>query len=121
MSALGGGGPKSVATLNRRLVLEAPQDVPDGAGGYARLWSVVGTLWARVEPHSGRQTNGEAGAISSAGFTVTVRGAPVGHSSRPVAGQRFRMASRVFAIEAVTEAEPRAMYLDCRCSEEVSA
>ncbi|EBA09748.1 head-tail adaptor protein [Sagittula stellata] len=121
MSALGGGGPKSVATLNRRLVLEAPQDVADGAGGYTRVWSAIGTLWARVDPRSGRQTEGEAGAMSSAGFTVTVRGAPVGHSSRPVAGQRFVMATRIFLIEAVTEVEPRGMYLDCRCTEEVSA
>nr|WP_245216204.1 head-tail adaptor protein [Sagittula salina] len=106
--------------LNHRLVLEAPQDVPDGAGGHTRTWAALGTLWGRVDPRSGRLGPGDVGAISVSGFTVWVRGAPVGHSNRPSAGQRFVMQGRVLSIEAVTEEEPSALYLRCICTEEVS-
>lgn len=112
--------PESVS-LNRRLVLESSQEVSDGAGGFVTYWSALGTLWGRVEPRSGRLSSGEAGAVSETGFDVLVRAAPVGQSNRPVPGQRFRIGGRLFRIEAVTEEEPRALYLRCDCIEEVSA
>jgi SPP1 family predicted phage head-tail adaptor len=40
--------------LNRRLVLEAPHETTDGAGGVTRLYDVVTTLWAQVTPVSAR-------------------------------------------------------------------
>jgi SPP1 family predicted phage head-tail adaptor len=43
-----------IADLNRRLVLEAPSEADDGAGGVTRLYGVVTTLWAQVAPLSAR-------------------------------------------------------------------
>lgn len=108
-------------TLNRRLVLETLQRSDDGAGGYIEFWQELGTLWGDVRPRSGRLTEGEAGALSVFGFQIKVRGAPVGQSSRPKAGQRFRLGTRVFRIEAVTEEEPKGTYLICKCEEELAA
>ncbi len=106
--------------LNRKLSLEALDRAADGAGGFTEEWQSLGTLWGEVQPRSGRLGEGEAGAVSVAGFRIVVRGAPVGHSSRPVAGQRFRMGSRIFRIEAVTEREPKSFYLNCHCEEELA-
>jgi len=50
-----------------------------------------------------------------------VRGAPVGHSTRPRAGQRFVETGRIFHIEAVAERDPRGRYLTCFAEEEVAA
>ena len=36
--------------LNRRLLLEAPAETEDGAGGVMRLYDIVTTLWAQVVP-----------------------------------------------------------------------
>ncbi|MDJ0821461.1 MAG: head-tail adaptor protein [Paracoccaceae bacterium] len=105
--------------LNRRLVLEAPQRVADSAGGFAETWQALGTLWAEVTPGRGREASGAAGAVSVLRFRVTVRGAPLGHSNRPVPGQRFRMGVRLFRIEAVTEREPDGKYLICDVEEEL--
>ena len=55
--------------LNRRLVLEAPVESPDGAGGVARAYAAVMTLWASVEPVSARSTV----VADAAGATVTHR------------------------------------------------
>jgi SPP1 family predicted phage head-tail adaptor len=55
--------------LNRRLVLEAPVESADGAGGVTRGYATVMTLWASVEPVSAR------GAVvaDAPGATVTHR------------------------------------------------
>ncbi|MDB6453236.1 head-tail adaptor protein [Falsirhodobacter sp. 20TX0035] len=81
--------------MNRALVLEAPVDAPDGAGGRSRTWSALGTLWADVQ----------AGAVKDGvvALKVRVRAAAVGAPSRPVTGQRFRVGERVFPILGVTE------------------
>jgi len=44
----------TVGELNRRLVLEAPVESADGAGGVTRTYAPVMTLWAKVEPVSAR-------------------------------------------------------------------
>jgi head-tail adaptor len=110
----------SRVSLNRRLVLEAAERVADGAGGFGETWIALGTLWADVAPRSGRVANGQTGAVSVTGFRITVRAAPSGHSGRPRAGQRLVMGERVFRIEAVTEVEPRGLYLACHCEEELA-
>ncbi len=106
--------------LNRRLVLEAPDRSEDGAGGFTDTWQPLGTLWADLTPRRGRVATGETGALSVAGFQILVRGAPLGSPQRPLPGQRFAMAERRFRIEAVTEAEPRGLYLMCECEEEIA-
>lgn len=55
--------------LNRRLVLEAPVESADGAGGVTRSYQPVITLWAKVEPVSAR------GAVvaDAGGATITHR------------------------------------------------
>jgi SPP1 family predicted phage head-tail adaptor len=40
--------------LNRRLVLEAPVETLDGAGGVTRSYAALMTLWGKVEPVSAR-------------------------------------------------------------------
>jgi SPP1 family predicted phage head-tail adaptor len=55
--------------LNRRLVLEAPVESVDGAGGVTRSYPEMMTLWAKVEPVSAR------GAVvaDAPGATITHR------------------------------------------------
>lgn len=101
--------------------LEAPQRVPDAAGGHIESWQTLGMLWADLEPRSARQTGDLAGQMSIARFRITVRAAPVGQSPRPVPGQRFRMGTRIFAIDAVSEAPDNDMYLRCDVTEELAA
>jgi head-tail adaptor len=108
-------------TLNRRLVLEAPDRVPDGAGGFTDGWTALGEVWAMVEARTGREKQGEAVPVSNVGYRITVRGAPVGQSTRPLPDQRFREGNRVFRILAVAERDPVGQYLTCFAEEEVAA
>ena len=38
--------------LNRRLVLQAPSETDDGAGGVTRAYTTIASLWAQVVPQA---------------------------------------------------------------------
>ena len=61
--------------LNRRLVLEAPSETADGAGGVTRLYDVVTTLWAQVTPASARAdvAAGSLGAVLRSRIVIRKR------------------------------------------------
>ncbi|MFD3191055.1 head-tail adaptor protein [Sedimentitalea sp. HM32M-2] len=111
----------SLPRLNRRLVLEAPQRVPDNAGGYSENWIGLGELWAEVRPKTGRE-RAEAGiSVASVPFDIIVRAAPQGSAARPRPEQRFRDGSRLFRIRAVAEHDWDGRFLTCFADEELVA
>jgi len=106
--------------LNRKLVLEAPQQLSDGAGGFSETWVALGTLWAEVKARTGRETLGEAVSLSSAKYRITVRAAEFGAPSRPAPEQRFREGTRIFRILSVVEQDCDGRFLTCFADEEVA-
>ena len=110
----------SAPLLLHQLVLESPERVGDGAGGFVQTWVALGTLWVSLEARGGRGVAQTGAAVSRAAYRIVVRGAPMGAPDRPRPGQRFRDGSRLFHIEAVTERDPRARYLVCHAHEEVA-
>jgi head-tail adaptor len=107
--------------LDRRLVLEAVERVPDGAGGFAEVWASRGVLWGHVRPGAGREAEADFATLSTVPYRITVRAAPVGAPSRPVPGQRFREGTRMFRILAVTEEGGGGRLLVCFAREEVAS
>lgn len=108
----------SAPMLNRRLALERLDRVPDGSGGFSDIWMPLGTLWAEIRPSTGRERAGEAALMSVVPVQIVLRGAPLGSSMRPEAGQRLREGARVYVIEAVAERDPAGRYLTCFAKEE---
>jgi len=107
--------------LNRKLELQEALQIADGAGGFSKTWSPVGTLWAKMEPGSGSESADQLLTLSSVPYRITVRGAPDGAPSRPKPDQRFVEGSRVFRILAVTERDQEGRYLMCFTKEEVAS
>ena len=108
----------SVVQLNRRLVLETPAQVSDGAGGFTLTWVQAGILWAEVVPGAGGDRAGVEVSLAKVPYRITVRGAPVGSPARPRPDQRLTDGSRVFVILAVTEQDAGGLYLTCFAREE---
>ncbi|MBI6630429.1 head-tail adaptor protein [Pontibaca salina] len=106
--------------LSRLLELESPVRQPDNAGGYVESWATLGCVWAEVTIRSGRERAEVDMPVSTVRWRVVVRASPVGASSRPKAGQRFREGVRVMAIRAVAERDPFGRYLTCFAEEEVA-
>jgi len=107
--------------LNRKLMLEAPLRVADGAGGYVETWSPLGMLWANLRAGTGRARDVGSAPVSQVPYRITVRSAAPGAPSRPAPEQRFREGPRIFRIVAVSDSDPEGRYLTCHSIEEVVA
>lgn len=112
---------RALPKLDRALTLEAPVRSPDGSGGFMVTWEALGTHWAEMRPGTGRERSGQAVTVSRSPYRIILRGAPVGSAARPQADQRFREGQRIYAILAVTEADPAGHYLMCHAEEETVA
>lgn len=104
--------------LNRKLTLQSPVAVPDGAGGYSNEWTPFGTLWAEIRPGRGNEFVLATLDVARVPLTIIVRGAPVGDDRRPRSDQRFVEGNRVYRILAVREIGADARYLSCVAEEE---
>jgi head-tail adaptor len=102
-------------------VLEGPDRVPDGAGGFREAWRPLGELWAEIRPGLGREVRQDFAVIAAMHYRVVVRAAPYGAPSRPRPEQRLREGARVLRIVAVGEHDPEGRYLTCFAYEEVAA
>lgn len=109
------------ARLNRELVLEAPQKVADGSGGFLESWIELGRIWAEVRARPGREVRLGSSVVARATHQITVRAAPFGAASRPTPTQRFREGPRQFRILSVTEADLSGRHLVCAAVEEIAA
>ena len=68
--------------LNRKLVLEAPERVSDGAGGFSEAWVPLGVLWAEIAARTGRAVDGVSlwdrkGTCSAVARSGVVAGAEI--------------------------------------------
>ena len=81
--------------LNRRLLLEAPVETDDGAGGVTLLYDVVTVLWAQVLPLTATAsvTAGNAGATVRYRIIVRAR-------SDITTRHRFQDGTRIYRIVA---------------------
>jgi head-tail adaptor len=107
---------KRARMMNRRLMLEAPQRTPDGAGGFVETWVTLGSLWGAVELRGAGRDLDQASRLQ---LKVHVRTAPHGALSRPGPEMRFLDGDRVYWIETVHEAFPHDGTLTCFAYEEV--
>lgn len=94
-------------TLDRRLILEAPVEIADGAGGVTRDYQAITTLWAEVTPLAARSDVDADGR----GATVTHR---IVLRARPdiTTRHRFREGERVYRIVAFRARDGRGRFLD---------
>ena len=99
--------------LNRRLVLEAPVETADGAGGVTRLYDVVTTLWAQVTPVSAR-ADVAAGSLGQALRSRIVIRKRADVSTR----HRFLEGTRIYRILSLRESADR-RFLEIEAEEHI--
>jgi SPP1 family predicted phage head-tail adaptor len=88
--------------LNRRLLLEAPVENDDGAGGVTRLYDVVTTLWAQVVPLSAAVDVLADSVASAVRYRIVVRAGP-----DITARHRFQDGARVYQVLSVRPSADR--------------
>lgn len=98
--------------LRRRLVIEAPVETPDGAGGSDRTFVTIGAAWADIEWLRGDE-RWLAGRPEQAGMLrVALR-----HRAGLDAGMRFRDGARILDIKALGDPDGSGRRLVCLCEE----
>lgn len=98
--------------LKHRLVLEAPVEMPDGAGGVSRGYASAETVWAALMPLSAR---GEF-AAASLGAAVTHR-IVIRRGPEVTVRHRFRLGVRVFRVVALRDEDSDRRFLEIQVEE----
>jgi SPP1 family predicted phage head-tail adaptor len=96
--------------------LEKATPMPDGAGGSTLAWSAAATVSADVIPLKAEERTVGEGLSDMVSHRIVVR-----HRGDVSAGDRFRLAARVFRIKGVTDPEEDGRWLVCLCEEEGGA
>ena len=104
--------PVRIGDLRRRLVLERPDDAPDGQGGVSRGWMLVDYVWASVEPLRGARVFEADRPASVSTHRIALRWRPDLSES-----MRFRDGPRLFVIHAAIDADPARRIMICQCEE----
>lgn len=104
------GKSRPVGALRRRLLLEAPVETPDGAGGRLTSFETVAAVWAQVEWLSGNERWRGERPEQAASHRITLR-------ADVDAGQRLRDGDQVFDIKAVGDPDGGRRRLVCLVEE----
>ena len=103
---------KAAGALNTRVILEALQTIPDGAGGDTLTWIPLATLWADLRPTGG----GEGFAFERADPTVNWR-VRIRFRDDVEPDMRFTIGQRVLEIRAAFDLDGRRTWLECLAEE----
>ena len=87
--------------LNRRITLQSPSSTQDNYGAPVHDWADVATVWADIQPLSGRELESDQRLASEISHQITVRYQAALADTRVVAGYRARYRGRIFNIHAV--------------------
>ncbi len=87
--------------LRHRLYVEAPYEVPDGAGGTARAFETVGLVWGLIEPLGGTEALAEERLVQRLTHRIVIR-----RFAGLTAAHRLRKGTRIFDIRAIREDVP---------------
>jgi SPP1 family predicted phage head-tail adaptor len=104
---------RPIGNLRHRLVIEAPDETPDGAGGVVRAWTALATVWGEIEPLSVDDVLLADKRVGLVTHRIHVR-----HRADFDIGHRFRLGARAFAIRGLRDPEERGAFLECLCAEE---
>lgn len=91
-------GTTPIGRLNKRAALQSATATTDGQGGRAKVWATFATVWALVEPLSGRE------ALNAAQVTATYStGVTIWYRADVSVKQRLVVEGRTLQIDSVQD------------------
>lgn len=102
----------AIGAARQRAVLEAKVLTPDGGGGFSEDWEAYALVWASLEPGAGSEALAAGRSEPRVTHRLTVR-----RRSDVSANHRVRLGARLFAIRAVVDAGPPALWMTLLCEE----
>jgi SPP1 family predicted phage head-tail adaptor len=109
--------PISAGMLNRRVQIQRPSTVKDSLGAPSRSWINVATVWADIQPLSGRESVIANRISAEITHQITVRYQTVFDNPQQVAQMRVLYKSRIFNIHSALNEDERRTQLILLVSE----
>ena len=95
------GKPTFASRAKHRVTIQQPQETPDDAGGRSVEWVSAGTVWAIVEPMSGREIYASSKLQSRVDARITIRYQSELADTTTAAKRRLLYGGRVYNIAAI--------------------
>ncbi len=93
--------------LSRRLRIQSRSTVQDSFGQPQLIWTDLATVWADIQPLTGRELESAQRMASEVTHQITVRFQPIFSDTRVVAGYRALYRGRIFNIQACMNEDER--------------
>lgn len=103
-----------IGNLRHRITLQKPVIVKDSIGQENEEWQDVATVWASVEPLSGKEYFNAKQTNSEVSTKITIR-----HLLGVTSRMRVSFQKHTYNILSVINFEERNIYLQLLCSEKV--
>ena len=104
--------PISAGMLTRRIKVQRPSTMKDGLGAPCRTWIDVATVWADIQPLSGKEAVIANRISAEISHQIIVRYQSVFDNPQQVAQMRILYKSRIFNIHSsLNEDEKRAQII----------
>jgi len=101
-----------IGAARQRVALQSKVLTPDGGGGFAENWETYATVWAMFETGRGTQSL-QAGRLESrVSQRVVIR-----KREDISPNHRLRLGPRIFAIRAIEDEGPQALWMTLVCEE----
>lgn len=101
-----------ISRLNQRIELQAPTSTPDAMGGCDTSYATVATVWAEVEPLTGRELEAAQASYSEVDLKVIMR-----YYSGLSAQYRIKHGTKYYSIVAVLNLQSGKKDLKILCKE----
>jgi SPP1 family predicted phage head-tail adaptor len=101
-----------IGALRHRVRLHRPERTAVAGGTAIIAWKSVGSMFARIEPASGREVVLGDGVAARVTHRVLIR-----HRDGVAAEMRFVEGRRTLEIRAVLDLDGRGRWLECLCEE----
>ena len=103
--------PIGAGTLGRRIKIQRPSTVKDSLGAPSRTWIDVATVWADIQPLSGREAVIASRISAELTHQITVRYQRLFDNPQQVAQMRVLYKTRVFNIHSALDEDERRVKL----------
>jgi SPP1 family predicted phage head-tail adaptor len=90
----------SAGQLNHRIRIQQPTTVKDSLGAPTQVWTDVATVWADIQPLSGREARIADRVSAELTHQITVRHCPDLDDPQAVSRMRVLFRGRTFSIHA---------------------
>jgi SPP1 family predicted phage head-tail adaptor len=111
MSPIGAG------RLSKRIQIQRRSNVKDSLGELLFVWTDIASVWADVQPLTGRELESARRLSSEVTHLITVRYRAIFSDTRQVAGYRALFAGRILNIHACLDEDGSGVLINLFASE----